>query len=76
MSTVITTRYKCRPGSNVGAHVATAAGRQRSVIDQSISDPHRAAADALAAVLGLVVVEQIDATSDGQGRRFSTAAAS
>lgn len=73
MDVTITTRYRPRPNSNVGAFVATAQGKQRSIVDQSIADPHRAAADALAEVIGRKVVgEPRHMTQDGQRRRWST----
>lgn len=51
MDVRITTRYRTRPGSNVGRYEARTLGRQISVIDQSIADPHREAADRLARIV-------------------------
>jgi hypothetical protein len=54
MMTTIRTRYRNRPGSNVGKYVATALGRTRSLTaDQSLTsdENHRRVAEVLANVL-------------------------
>lgn len=73
---LIRTAYVKRPGSNVGGYRATLLGRQRTIVDQSLTDPHRVAAETLAAVMadvGMVVTltgEERVLSEDGQRRAF------
>lgn len=69
---IIVTRYRTRPGSNVGAYVARGHGRQVSVIDQSLPDPHRTAAERLAVRLvgDGATVTPTGSSPDGQRRTW------
>lgn len=75
----ITTRYRTRPGSNVGRYEARGFGMQRSIIGQPFVGPHRAAARALLDAINekiggphnaYTLGQEIDSTDDGQRRKF------
>lgn len=48
---IITVKYQSRPGSNVGGYVARTLGKQRMLVDQSVSNPKQGAAQLLADAL-------------------------